>query len=62
MFDTTDAQRFAVSSLGALILSAACVMGAVGPAKAGAAFSASERQATQESPRACSPAIPLKLQ
>lgn len=33
-FDKVDMQRFAVSSLGALALSAACVIGAVGPAKA----------------------------
>lgn len=34
MFDTIDLQRFAVSATGALILSTACVVGAVGPAKA----------------------------
>ncbi len=33
-FDKSDFQRFAVSSIGALALSAACVIGAVGPAKA----------------------------
>ncbi|SNS82988.1 TonB family C-terminal domain-containing protein [Sphingomonas laterariae] len=33
-FDTIDFQRIAVSSAGALLLSAACVMGAVGPARA----------------------------
>lgn len=32
--DTTDIQRVAISSLGAIILSAACVMSAVGPARA----------------------------
>jgi hypothetical protein len=33
-FDHTDLQRFAVSTLGALILSAACIISAVGPARA----------------------------
>lgn len=33
-FDTTDFQRIAVSSAGALLLSAACVIGAVSPARA----------------------------
>lgn len=32
--ETSDIQRFAVSSIGALLLSAACVVGAVSPAKA----------------------------
>jgi outer membrane biosynthesis protein TonB len=36
-FDGTDMQRFAVSSIGALVLSAACVTAAVGPAKAATA-------------------------
>lgn len=33
-FDTIDFHRIAVSSAGALLLSAACVVGAVGPARA----------------------------
>lgn len=33
-FDKSDLQRFAVSSVGALLLSAACVVAAVGPARA----------------------------
>lgn len=33
-FDTTDFQRIAVSSTGALLLSAACVLGAVSPVRA----------------------------
>lgn len=33
-FDKSDFQRFAVSSVGALAVSAACLFGAVGPAKA----------------------------
>ncbi|SDD21483.1 hypothetical protein SAMN05444678_110120 [Sphingomonas sp. YR710] len=33
-FDKSDLQRFAVSSVGALILSTACIVGAVGPARA----------------------------
>ena len=33
-FDKTDFQRFAVSTVGALALSATCVIAAVGPAKA----------------------------
>lgn len=33
-FDKSDLQRFAVSSVGALILSTACVVGAIGPARA----------------------------
>ncbi|WP_380874867.1 hypothetical protein ACFB49_01840 [Sphingomonas sp. DBB INV C78] len=33
-FDAIDLQRIAVSSAGALLLSAACVIGAVGPARA----------------------------
>lgn len=33
-FDTSDIQRFAVSSIGAIALSAACVIGAAGPVKA----------------------------
>ncbi len=35
--DTSKIQRFAISSFGALILSTACVVGAVGPAKAATA-------------------------
>ena len=36
MLDRTDLQRFAVATLGALILSAACIAGAASPAKAAA--------------------------
>jgi hypothetical protein len=62
MFDTTDVQRFVLSSIGALLLSAACVVGAVGPAKAGSAPTLTERRAAPETVLSCSPAIPLKLQ
>jgi outer membrane biosynthesis protein TonB len=37
MFDKTDLQRFAVSTVGALALSAACIGAAIAPAKAAAA-------------------------
>lgn len=33
-FDTTDLQRIAVSSVGALILSTACILGSTGPVRA----------------------------
>lgn len=33
-FDAIDFQRIAVSSIGALVLSVACIVGAVGPARA----------------------------
>ena len=35
-FDRADAQRIAVSALGAIALSATCVFGAVGPARSAA--------------------------
>lgn len=43
-FDKSDFQRFAVSSIGALAVSAACLFGAVGPAKAATPVSTSEWQ------------------
>ena len=33
-FDATDLQRFAISLIGALILSTACIVGAAGPVRA----------------------------
>jgi TonB family protein len=48
-FDKSDFQRFAVSSVGALAVSAACLFGAVGPAKAATPASATEWQQQVES-------------
>ncbi|WP_404712470.1 TonB family protein [Sphingomonas sp. MMS24-J13] len=48
-FDKSDFQRFAVSSVGALAVSAACLFGAVGPAKAGTPITAAEWQKQVES-------------
>jgi TonB family protein len=49
MFDTSDLQRIAVSSLGAIAVSAICIGAAVGPAKAATApLSVSEWQSKVE--------------
>ena len=34
MFDKTDLQRIATAAVGALVLSAACIVGAAGPVRA----------------------------
>jgi hypothetical protein len=44
MIDKTDIQRFVVSSMGALAVSATCVIGAVGPAKAATPLTVSDWQ------------------
>jgi hypothetical protein len=48
-FDKSDFQRFAISSVGALAVSAACLLGAVGPAKAGTPMTATQWQQQVES-------------
>lgn len=53
-FDTTDIQRFAVSLIGALVLSTACVLSAVGPAKAASASPLHlSSESTSQADRAC---------
>jgi TonB family protein len=47
-FDTSDIQRVAVSAIGALLLSTACVVGAVGPAKAATADAPATMSAWQD--------------
>ena len=55
-FDTSDIQRFTVSTIGALVLSAACVISAVGPVRAAenpASISASISQAETVQQNSC---------
>lgn len=55
-FDTSDIQRFTVSTIGALVLSAACVISAVGPVRAAenpASLSVSTAQAKMVQQNSC---------